>query len=294
MNVLSLFDGMSCGRIALDRAKIPVTTYYASEIDPYAIRVSKANWPDIIHIGDVINVNGDVFPQIDLLIAGSPCQGFSFAGLQLNFDDKKSKLFFEFVRILKQVKPKYFMLENVKMKQEFQNTITAILNIEPICINSCYVSGQKRKRVYWTNIPNVEQYFKQIEPDKTILSDYLQLGMSDPELYLKPHEIERANIKYSNRYWKSGNRIGKMQFPDNVNKKSRCLCSTIVKGSRETIHINDVNGIRILTNIEFERIQGLPDNYTQEAPKRQRYKMIGNGWESKTITHIFKALTAQS
>ena len=157
MNILSLFDGMSCGRLALDRLGIKVDKYYASEIDKYAIQVSSANYPDIIQIGDVCEVKGEDYPDIDLVLAGSPCQGFSFAGNQLAFDDPRSALFFEFVRILKEVKPKYFLLENVKMKKEFLDVISEQVGVEPILINSALVSAQNRLRYYWTNIPGVEQ-----------------------------------------------------------------------------------------------------------------------------------------
>jgi len=157
MNILSLFDGMSCGRLALDRLGIKVDKYYASEIDKYAIQVSSANYPDIIQIGDVCDVKGEDYPDIDLVLAGSPCQGFSFAGNQLAFDDPRSALFFEFVRILKEVKPKYFLLENVKMKKEFLDVISEQVGVEPILINSALVSAQNRLRYYWTNIPGVEQ-----------------------------------------------------------------------------------------------------------------------------------------
>jgi len=165
MNVLSLFDGISCGRVALDRAGIDIDRYFASEIDKYAIMVAQKNYPDTIHIGDVLGVkykNGCLYTDkgatktdIDLLIGGSPCQGFSFAGKQLNFEDPRSKLFFEFVRILHEVKPKYFLLENVKMKKEYQDVITSYLGVEPMESNSSLLSAQKRKRLYWTNIPGV-------------------------------------------------------------------------------------------------------------------------------------------
>lgn len=168
MNVLSLFDGISCGQAALERAGIKVDKYYASEIDKYAIQVTQKNYPDTVQIGDVTkvsyengileyeNVMQDV-GKIDLLIGGSPCQGFSFAGKQLNFEDERSKLFFEYVRLLEETKPKYFLLENVKMKKEYQDVITKYLGVEPILIDSALVSAQTRKRLYWTNIPNVEQ-----------------------------------------------------------------------------------------------------------------------------------------
>ena len=178
MNVLSLFDGMSCGRIALDRLNIPVTSYYASEIDKYAIQVSEANYPDIIRLGDVCDVKAEDLPKIDLLIAGSPCQGFSFAGKQLAFDDPRSALFFEFVRLLKECKPKYFLLENVRMKKEFLDIISEQVGCEPIFINSALVSAQNRQRYYWTNIPGIEQP----EQRGIVLRDILETTPADPTL----------------------------------------------------------------------------------------------------------------
>lgn len=156
LNVLSLFDGMSSGMIALERAGIKVKNYYASEIDKYAIKVSKANYPNIIQLGDVTSVDVSTLPKIDLLIGGSPCQGFSMAGKQIAFDDPRSKLYFEYERILKElqvINPNIkFLLENVKMKQEFKDVITSRLGVEPIAINSNLVSAQNRYRLYWTNI----------------------------------------------------------------------------------------------------------------------------------------------
>lgn len=152
-NVLSVFDGMSCGRVALDELNIPVKQYYASEIDPYAITVATNNYMDTIQLGDVTKVDGHLLPKIDLLIGGSPCQGFSFAGKQLNFEDPRSKLFFEFVRLLKECKPKFFFLENVRMKKEYQDVISSYLGVEPVLLNSALVSAQNRQRLYWTNIP---------------------------------------------------------------------------------------------------------------------------------------------
>ena len=152
MNILSCFDGMSCGRLALDKAGVTYNKYYASEVDKYAIKVSAANYPDTIQLGDIRDVKSDGL-DIDLLIGGSPCQGFSFAGKQLNFDDPRSKLFFEFVRLKEELQPKYFLLENVKMKQESQDIISKYMGVEPIEINSSLVSAQSRRRLYWTNIP---------------------------------------------------------------------------------------------------------------------------------------------
>ena len=190
MNVLSLFDGMSCGQIALDQLGIPVDNYFAAEIDKHAIKVAKANYPDMVHLGDVRNVRtkhnalhamnengvGDLY-DIDLLIGGSPCQGFSFAGQQLNFDDPRSMLFFEYVRLLKALNPRYFLLENVKMKKESQDIISEYLGVEPIEINSNLVSAQNRRRLYWTNIP-----VDGLPEDKGIvLADILEDGFTDRE-----------------------------------------------------------------------------------------------------------------
>ena len=171
LNVLSLFDGMSGTQMALKNLGIKVDKYYASEIDKYAIQITRKNFPDTIHLGDVKDIKGEDFIRdIDLVVAGSPCQGFSFAGKQLAFDDPRSALFFEFIRILREVKPKYFLLENVRMKKEFQDVISeqissvypeytsgGLFNIEPILINSALLSAQNRNRLYWTNIPGVEQ-----------------------------------------------------------------------------------------------------------------------------------------
>ncbi len=176
--VLSLFDGMSCGQIALNRAGISYGKYYASEIDKHTIKVTQHNYPNTIQLGSVIEIKGKDLPQVDLLIGGSPCQGFSFAGKQLNFDDPRSKLFFEFVRLLDECKPKYFLLENVRMKRESQDIISKYLGVEPIEINSNLVSAQNRRRLYWTNIPNI------IQPNdkKILLKDIIIDGNIDNQM----------------------------------------------------------------------------------------------------------------
>lgn len=202
MNVLSLFDGMSCGQIALDHLGIPVDNYYAAEIDKYAIQVTKKNYPNTIHLGDVTQVKGSDLPQIDLLLGGSPCQGFSFAGKQLNFDDPRSALFFEFVRLLKECNPKYFLLENVRMKQEYQDIISEHLGVEPIKINSALVSAQNRVRLYWTNIPNITQP----EDKGIVLKDVLETDVDDK--YYIPNNYE-AHIKLDDEeYSKTTKRLG--------------------------------------------------------------------------------------
>jgi len=156
--VLSLFDGMSCGQIAFERLGIPIKTYYASEIDPYPIKVTQANYPDTVQLGDVRDISLESLPEKpDIILAGSPCTGFSFAGKRLAFDDPQSVLFFEFVRLLKEIKPKWFLLENVKMKKEYLNVITEHVGVEPILLNSALVSAQNRWRYYWTNIPGINE-----------------------------------------------------------------------------------------------------------------------------------------
>ena len=176
MNVLSLFDGMSCGRLALDKAGIPVTKYFASEIDRYAIAVSRSNYPTITQLGDVKDVTDSQFSdEIDLLIGGSPCQGFSFAGKNLNFEDPRSKLFFEYIRLKDTLKPKYFILENVKMKKESQDIISSYMGVEPVQINSSLFSAQNRVRLYWTNIP----FSSTIEDKNLVLADIIEDGMVD-------------------------------------------------------------------------------------------------------------------
>jgi len=197
MKVLSLFDGMSCGRIALDQMGIKVDTYYASEIDKYAMEVSKANYPDTIYVGDVCNLDPKDYMDVDLILAGSPCQGFSMAGKQLAFDDPRSALFFEFIRLLKEIKPKYFLLENVRMKKEYLQVISEQVSacypeipfgIEPTMICSSLVSAQSRKRYYWTNIPNVTQP----EQRGIVLRDILETTVNQDRLSDMTNQDDKA------------------------------------------------------------------------------------------------------
>lgn len=197
MNVLSLFDGCSIAQQALKQAGFKVNKYFASEIDKYAMTVTQMNFPKTIRLGDVRNLNGHHLPKIDLLIGGSPCQGFSFAGKQLNFDDPRSKLFFEYVRILSEVRPKWFLLENVKMKKEYQDIISYYLGVEPIEINSNLVSAQNRRRLYWTNIP-----IKALPKDqgillKDIVHEYVDLESSPIAKNGKAHTLTASYSKVS-------------------------------------------------------------------------------------------------
>ena len=215
INVLSLFDGMSCGQIALDRLGVEVNKYYASEIDKYAIEIAKKNYPNTIHIGDVTKVDGTKLDKIDLMIGGSPCQGFSFSGKQLNFADPRSALYFEFVRLLKESKPKYFLLENVRMKKEYQEVITKDLGVEPIMINSSLLSAQNRVRLYWTNIPNITQP----KDLGILLKDVLQYEAENEyaEPYVKLNGKEKGCVGYV------GNKPAQATRIYSTNEKSQSL-----------------------------------------------------------------------
>ena len=206
MNVLSLFDGMSCGMIALDRLGIKVDNYYASEIDKYAMQVSAANYPEIIQVGDITKLDLSTLPKIDLVMGGSPCQGFSFAGKQLAFDDPRSALFFEFVKCVEALKPKYFLLENVRMKKEYLDIISEYMGVEPIFIQSSLVSAQSRQRYYWTNIPNVTPPEERGIVLRDILEDY-------------PNENPVKHTERNARHLKQ------------LDEKSLCMTATMYKGA---------------------------------------------------------------
>ena len=420
MKVLSLFDGMSCGRIALDQMGIKVDTYYASEIDKYAMEVSKANYPDTIYVGDVCNLDPKDYMDVDLILSGSPCQGFSMAGKQLAFDDPRSALFFEFIRLLKEIKPKYFLLENVRMKKEYLQVISEQVSacypeipfgIEPTMICSSLVSAQSRKRYYWTNIPNITQPEQRgivlrdilettVNQDR--LSDMIsqddsshkpvKVGMNVEEVKVRKHDIDIEELKkflisakdtsgkgnkqiakemdckytHVEHWFRRGDffaipgddiwfdlkkcigiqseewdqRIMEFEYRDGVyetkqrvyseNGKSPTLTAgnseqyietsdkpiqvgiatdikgydqikrvysedgksptvtTCQGGHREPKVVVDKAYWRKLTPLECERLQTVPDNYTDHVSNSQRFKMLGNGWTIEVIKHIFK------
>ena len=393
MKVLSLFDGMSCGQIALDQLGIPVETYYASEIDKYAIQVTQANYPKTIHVGDVTKLNSKDFTDVDLIMAGSPCQGFSFAGKQLAFDDPRSALFFEFIRLLKEIKPKYFLLENVRMKKEFLDIISQEVSkcypeiafgISPILINSSLLSAQSRQRYYWTNIPNIQQPKDRGIVLKDILEtdvddelsqeakDYMNRssdkwsgGKTRKDVYIK-HESEKGMCLTANMHkgvpygviavdkpkqdkqFVSKEAIERYvqdkdsEFNDTYNKRTvKGDKSTTIRPNNNTANIwvnekaireskpkqvgvaADINGHDILKRVyspegksptlntmgggnrepkvaqenltwrkltcrECERLQTVPDDYTNYVSKTQRLKMLGNGWTVEVIKHILQ------
>jgi DNA (cytosine-5)-methyltransferase 3A len=274
MNVLSLFDGMSCGQIALNRAGIKYDKYFASEIDKYAIQVTQHNYPETIQIGDILDVKGSDLPKIDIMFGGSPCQGFSFAGKRLNFEDPRSKLFFEFVRLKEELNPKYFLLENVKMKKEHEQVITEHMGVEPIRINSNLVSAQNRERLYWTNIPGIEQ-----PEDKGILVKDI-IDYTGEHKTLPPKTIQ-AQLYYAKNYKATG--------------KAPTLTRELAHGWGKNItpkcyvEIKAITGEdRLFSPLECERLQTVPDNYSSIVSNTQRFNLLGNGWTVDVITHIFK------
>lgn len=345
MNVLSVFDGMSCAQIALERTGFKVDNYFASEIDKFAIKVTQSNYPETIQLGDITKIHGADLPAIDLLVGGSPCQGFSYAGKGLNFNDPRSALFFEFVRLLKEVKPKWFLLENVKMGQKWQDVISGFLGVEPIEINSALISAQNRKRLYWTNIPNITQ-----PKDKHIFwGDVRERGVELSPIYyserglrwigrhgerkgkqLRVHnDNEKMQMVEATHYKKYGSQrfFGIIDTPEkpaaivgrklNENKKRddynndlktvqclevskskkiRCL-STVRKdfvvsnlpiGRYPNVFqtLQEGKHYRYITPLECERLQTVPDNYTDSVSNTQRYKMLGNGFTVDVIAHI--------
>lgn len=373
MKILSLFDGISCARVALERAGIPVEAYYASEIDKYAIQISQKNYPDIVQMGDVKELEKTASlwgEKIDLLIGGSPCQDLSIAKKdRKGLDGERSSLFWEYVRILKEVKPKYFILENVaSMPKEARDIITKEMGVEPIMIDAALVSAQRRKRLFWTNIPNVVLpedrgiLLKDILEDGVVdrdkshcidanyhkgasLEQYLkkgrrQLVMKDKSKTLRPtgmgrkvddkHEWDSV-YQYRRTYWretkggkvptltanmgtggnnvpyvrqqdgtlkvreatKKGFAIAKdggaidLSFPSSKTRRGRVgnKAKNLMTGS-SAIYAFTKGEIRKLTPVECERLQCLPDNYTEGISNTQRYKTLGNAFNVDVISHI--------
>jgi DNA (cytosine-5)-methyltransferase 3A len=347
MNVLSLFDGMSCGQQALQRAGINVNNYYASEIDNYGIKVTMANYPNTIQLGSVVDVDGYKLPKIDLLIGGSPCQSFSFAGKRKGMATKdeqeiltlehylklksegfefegQSYLFWEYMRLMNEVKPKYFLLENVEMGEKWEKVLSKAIGVNGIHINSALLSAQNRKRIYWTNIGmqpsglfgDLESIIKQPKDRGILLKDVLEKKV-DEKYFLSEKAMKLLGDKIINKsvsneksmtidgsYYKGvGIRCGDCRQVIVHNTMPRS--STTGKGG--TGHLSRADGktycldtgntnaveivnsrIRRLTPIECERLQTVADNYTNYVSDSQRYKMLGNGWTVDVIAHIFK------
>ena len=350
MNVLSLFDGMSCGQIALNRAGVKYDHYFASEIDKYAMKVAQATYPQTTQLGDVSKIQFNLPLKVDLLMGGSPCQGFSVAGKQLDFNDPRSKLFFEFVRLKDKLKPKYFLMENVPMKQDSQDIITKYLGVKPITINSSLFSAQNRKRLYWTNIP----FDIPTEDKGIVLQDILEDGIANEAMTNKLGKSHCITARYNGAVW--WNSIQRKQRTmvqvgeaDNIkgfdsikriySPSGKAPTLTTMQGGHREPKVAvgrivnrrlDENGIRKdnqlelplsrqleyhykgktnclttftkdnvvvegmqwrkLTPLECERLQTVPDNYTNHVSNSQRYKMLGNGWTVDVIAHIMKGI----
>ena len=369
MNVLSLFDGSSCGQVALERCGIKVDNYFASEIDKWGIQITQKNYPNTIQVGDVRFVSARVVPDIDLILAGSPCQGFSFSGKQLAFDDPRSALFFEFTRILEECR-RYnpdvkFLLENVRMKQEYQDIISSYLKVEPVAINSSLVSPQNRYRLYWCNwditqpedkgltlrdvlvegvgdsVRNQGTKVMKTDIDKAhclLARDYKGFGNQDmtgvrtcelreydkseechhvgTALDINGHDILKRVYSDTGKSptlnsMGGGNRepkvlvarmVGRRINPDTgkrddynydipikqriePRKDERSGCLTTVEKDNLVV---EKGTYRPLLPLEMERLQTLPDNYTEGVSNTQRKKMLGNGWTVDVISHILK------
>ena len=349
MNVLSLFDGISCGRLALEKAKIKVDNYYCSEIDKNAIIISKKNFPENIQVGSVLDLDISKLPKIDLLIGGSPCQSFSMIGkrngmtttcdieitnleqyLKLKNENFKfegqSYLFWEYVRIFKELKPKYFFLENVNMVDKWKTVITKEFNVEPLDINSSIFSAQSRRRLYWTNIGHHENpLFGNLESqifipkDKGILiKDILEEESTIESKYYLTEKFldylikndklmkERGNgfkfqpvglfEKSKTINTKEGQRmtdnfilVGDYRYDEGLRWRNNNKTPTVTANKQQLV-IKKEDRVRKLTPIECERLQTLPDNYTEGISNNQRYKCIGNGWTVDVIAHIFKEI----
>ena len=374
--VLSLFDGISCGQESLRKAGISTRIYLASEIEKYPKQITRKNHPLTVQLGDVTKVVADDLPHVNLLMGGSPCQGFSFAGKELNFNDPRSALFFEFVRLLKECKPDYFLLENVLMKKEYQNVISEHLGVEPVMINSSLVSAQNRKRLYWTNIPEVRQpedkgillkdILEESPEDYTLMSDRFVNRNKDAGCLVdsdKPKASSLSAMEYVKNgrqgdYILCGRVVGRKINPetgkrddynpnlkieqriearldeksgtlttvqkDNVLivpeatkkgyteiKDGDCFDATFINSkTRRGRNMKDKSNCltaanydymryehptyRKLTPIECERLQTLPDNYTEGVSNTQRYKALGNGWTVDVIVHILQGLKQQT
>ena len=311
MNVLSLFDGISCGYIAAERAGIKVDKYYASEICEYSMKISKKNFSDIIQLGDIRFINGNELKDIDLMIGGSPCQSFSFAGHREGMKAEnnievtslnqylqlkeygfqfvgQSYLFWEYVRLLKEIKPKYFLLENVKMAKKWSDVITDVLGVYPIMINSSLVSAQSRPRFYWTNIPNVT-----LPQDRGIyIEDIVQEDIEHkylPKTRLDYRNYDKSKVDKSVHKYTATHIGASAKWGNAVSSAGKAY--TIRRVNPGGV-IDENYNIREFTPIECERLQTLPDDYTliEGIKKSERIEAIGNGWTVDVIAHIFRGL----
>ena len=312
MNILSLFDGISCGRVALDRANINVDNYYSSEVEKSAIEISNKNYPGIIRLGDVTKINDEVLkslPKIDLILAGSPCQGFSRNGNMLNFEHHQSKLFFDFVRILNRIKENNnkdvkFLLENVEMKKEWRNTITKFVGVDPIDINSNLLSAQNRPRTYWSNIENInipnnldirlKDILDDIDTSDFIKHQGILVDNKFNEKELNLINVIEGEVRIS-QATKQGYIVANdgdgvnLSFPTSKTRRGRVIkqkANTLDKQCNVCVYYDGI--LRKLTISELEKLQTLPVGYTEGVSEQKRRAAIGNGWTVDVIVHILK------
>lgn len=293
MKVLSLFDGISCGMVALERAGITVERYVAYEIEPSAIKISQKNYSQIEHCGDVTKADFSKYSGFDLLIGGSPCQDLSLYKTSstegwLGLEGSKSNLFFHYVRALKECKPKYFLLENVaSMEKRWVDVISEELGVEPVMINSSLVCAAERKRLYWTNIPNVT-----LPDDKGItLGDIVLPAEEVPEKYWynnRPFQYNGDDEKVQCTILGSGFMRNTREVYNLKAKANTLLCDG--DGGNRQKKVYQDGRCRKLMPIEYERLQNLPDGYAEGISDSRRYTAIGNGWTVDVIAHIFTNL----
>jgi DNA (cytosine-5)-methyltransferase 3A len=294
MKILSLFDGISCARVALERAGIPIDRYYASEIDKNAVKIAQNNYPDTIQIGDVTQIDGQhiraISEGIDLLIGGSPCQDLSIAKKDRGgLNGEKSKLFWHYVRILEEVKPKWFILENVaSMSKGDRDIITKTLGVDPIMINAALVSAQNRKRYFWTNIPNIS-----LPHDRNILlKDVLEVDVDECYQYRRTYYRKISSGKsptLTANMGTGGNNVPYLRLKSKTVRVGGIGSPPFSKQNWDAVIIDGVPHRRF-TPVDCERLQSLPDGYTEGVSKTQRYKCIGNAFNVEVVAHILKEL----
>jgi len=300
ITVLSLFDGITCGQIAMQLAGIKVYKYFASEIDKHCIKIAMLNYPNTIQVGDVTKIRGKDLPNIDVLIGGSPCQGFSFSGKQLNFNDPRSKLFFEFVRLLKETKPIYWMLENVVMKKEYQDIISKHLGVEPVKLNSALTSAQNRERLYWANFKITEPGDCGIKLEDILESTEMKMPAAIRGRRLNKGVIvgRRLNAEGHREDYNKDIPMTQCLEVRSVNRdKSNCLTTVAKDTVLTTMPIGRYPNafkkklpFRYYTKVERCRLMNLPDGYCDAISDNQAVKATGNAWEIGMVSHIFKQM----
>ena len=291
MKVLSLFDGMSCGQIALERVGIKVDKYYASEINPYSIKITQKNYPGTIQLGDVRNIHTKQLAKIDLLIGGSPCQNLSITAIDREevangLKGSKSSLFFEYVKLLKELKPRYFLLENVaSMTNENRDIMSEFMGVEPIFIDSNLVTAQDRARYYWTNIPNIQQP----QALNICLKDIMQPNVDEKYFYDRPFTFNGWDKKIIATLDLKGHEQMKRVY----NPLMTCGTLTACRGGNLQKKVYENGRCRKLTPTEYEILQTVPIGYTEGVSESQRYNMLGDGWTVDVIAHIFANMEMQ-